>query len=82
MAIMADSPTDILPRDCYRSHVVRLLLGHRLGNGTIQPMHPMTLWRLRQSGGIRFLKLNSRVILYPKSAVEQIVARANNTSTL
>lgn len=66
----------LLPRDCYRPHELRRLLGKRDDDGKIVPVSRMTITRLRRRGTIDFLKLNSRVILYSRASVDAYLQTA------
>lgn len=69
--------TTLLPRDCYRPHELRRLLGKRDDDGRIVPVSRMTITRLRRKGVIEFMRLNSRVILYSRESVDNYLRGAS-----
>jgi hypothetical protein len=60
-------------RDCYRPYEVRMKFGMHDERGRFVPLSRITLLRWRKAGKLPFIQPNSRVVLYPKAAVDALV---------
>ena len=60
-------------KDCYRPYEVRVKFGRRDDKGRFVPLSRITLLRWRKAGTLPFIQPNSRVVLYPKAAVDALV---------
>jgi hypothetical protein len=66
-------PESVRERDCYRPFEVRMKFGRKDDQGRFVPLSRITLIRWRKAGTLPFIQPNSRVVLYPKSAVDALV---------
>jgi hypothetical protein len=65
--------TEVRPRDCYRSYEVRVKFGMRNERGELVPLSRITLLRWRKAGKLAYIQPNSRLVLYPKAAVDALL---------
>lgn len=65
-------------RDCYRPYEVRMKFGMHDERGRFVPLSRITLLRWRKAGKLPFIQPNSRVVLYPKAAVDALVKLRGN----
>ena len=69
----------LLPRDCYSGHELRRILGTLNEAGELIPVTRATLWKRRRKGQLPFIRFSSRLVMYPRHLIDEMLREANAT---
>ena len=74
------STTTFLPRDCYSGYELRRLLGQLSPEGDLIPITRATLWHRRRKGQLPFVRFTARLVMYPRTLIDQMLREACSTA--